>query len=267
MTAADSSYAYNQAFALNNIGVTMMMQGRFDQAASTLKDSLTLVRMALGRSFGNQAKIEVINSFATEKLRFASSRLSQMTAATFCSSSCENNVNIAAVESNDFQSLQVASSRRSILSSSIYALIIREPCQAQQEQIPESDLELESGIILYNYGLACYLMANGVHQNNDPKNLRRDTYYSMARRSLLMSHATFSRRLFACEDRDGMSDLETSFFVMLSLSCTSKVLKSCNESTKAQEAEEAVEQLWISMEEENLWSLLGCDCVLAAPAA
>ena len=184
-------------------------------------------------SIGTEESIRFLDSFAKEKFQLASSRLSRMSTLSSDSRRFQQQHVLQGllltIENNDFQSLQeaaVASAALSVAiarsSSSIgtspplYAILIREhgPSSSSYLIIDEPDIDRESGIIMYNYGLACYLqtvfMTDPTHsqqhqqmpkQWQDHNNNRSiisgvfDSYWALAYRSLSMAQCIFSKRL------------------------------------------------------------------------
>jgi hypothetical protein len=254
-TLASSVYtkACTDACALNNMGVQMMLQGDFESAASTLKDSLSVRR----RMFCRRTQPHELNKFVHKRLQTASTRLSKMSSAA----SFALPLVLTAVESNDFQSLKAASLQRDDLPMSFSAVLIREPsCLAAGQY--GMNFERESGIVLYNFGLACYMLAVFPVITDDVR--KQASYDNSAYRSLVLSHSTFSKVLMECED--AADDLESVFLAMLVLSSTGKVFRARNELSKALEAQEQIDTLLMAVDDEYVSALIGNEAV-AAPTA
>ena len=228
MTSSLSESARTHACALNNMAIAMMVRGEFAAAVATLDDSLSIMFR-----HKQESNSPMLQEFAHQRVKAASSLLSSFVFPR----SFMAYLRISTVESNDMQSLKkefLAQEATSLLAFS--AILIRDATSHSQQRI---DFDRESGIILYNYGLACYLLTALTQKNQ----LKCDSV-----RSLLMSHTTFSNILFELDD--ATEDLESVFLAMLVLSSSSKIFRSRNDVDKAEEADEAAITLLTAVEEE-----------------
>jgi hypothetical protein len=231
--------ARTQACALNNMAVTMMRRGEFQAAVSTLNDSLSIMFRQKDHH----------NNFAQERVTEASTLLSKLsTPRSFMAY-----MSVTAVDSNDIESLKRASlSEEASSPMAFFAVLVCDPCSSSSED--RIDFDRESGIILYNYGLACYLLSALAQSDH----LKSDSVGS-----LLLSHTTFTNILLECED--ATDDLESVFLAMLVLSCSGKVFRARNELANATEAEEAADTLLSAVQEEmSMYEIRTADVAAAA---
>eukprot|EP00527_Entomoneis_sp_CCMP2396_P004052 CAMPEP_0198149010 /NCGR_PEP_ID=MMETSP1443-20131203/44591_1 /TAXON_ID=186043 /ORGANISM="Entomoneis sp., Strain CCMP2396" /LENGTH=211 /DNA_ID=CAMNT_0043813901 /DNA_START=38 /DNA_END=670 /DNA_ORIENTATION=- len=198
----------------------------------TMKESLYVMQMLFSAS---SEKEEQIANYIQQKSKTASTRLSKMSKDT---SNKMQMLQLTSVESNDFQSLRAASVSQNVSSLTSYtAILIREPFGLTPDVGTISDRE--SGVMLYNYSLACFLCSIfSQHSMADTNEVKRDDFYSIAYRSIGLSHKAFSKRLIGCVDVS--QDMESVFFATLALQCTSKILRARGENAQALEAENAM---------------------------
>lgn len=235
--------AYKEACALNNWGVSMLLRGDYEDATTTIKDALSVLRLVL--SPNNEHKSNLTNA-VQRKAKKAVSRLSKLSKEA-CGSSYL--ANIIAIESNDFQQLRSASlpQASAIAKSSYHAVFIREQLSSDEE----TNAERESGIMLYNYALSCFLLSTTC-QTECPLNdeNKSEIFSGIAHRSLQLAHRTFTKRLMHMDDIS--EDLESVYFTTLVLQCSSKMFRVQENHSKANEAECAMNDLVAAVEDEHL---------------
>eukprot|EP00523_Entomoneis_sp_CCMP467_P001479 CAMPEP_0168744546 /NCGR_PEP_ID=MMETSP0724-20121128/14148_1 /TAXON_ID=265536 /ORGANISM="Amphiprora sp., Strain CCMP467" /LENGTH=261 /DNA_ID=CAMNT_0008792211 /DNA_START=52 /DNA_END=837 /DNA_ORIENTATION=+ len=244
MTNAATRQLLCNACALNNIGASLMQHGEYDKAVLTLKEALhtmkTYFRVFADGSAGKEIEDHVKTS--QEKLRMSYARVAQ-------ASQDKANKNrrltheFRLVESNDFESLRTASLAQESNDSQV-AIVIREPRHPEIDECAEIALAQESGIMLYNYALSAYYISRTTRRRK-----LRDSFYSIAREAMLLSYKTLGKRMMQYEDI--VEDVESIFLSIFVLSCTSSMLRSRKEHSRAREAEDALCELLEAVEEEN----------------
>uniref|UniRef100_A0A7S2YSK5 Uncharacterized protein n=1 Tax=Entomoneis paludosa TaxID=265537 RepID=A0A7S2YSK5_9STRA len=255
------------------MGVQMMLQGGYENAANTLKDALTILSLML--HCRQDTPPEQVEQLLQERLQRATTRLSQKHSKT----TLLLHPVVSAVESNDFQSLKTASLRPrndtpKLEHLSFSAVLIREPGMngGDEESV---NFDRESGIVLYNFGLACFLLA--AFTNNKKKSQQYQTieedetlakklagFERTAHKSLLLAHSSFSKIIMACED--AADDLESVFLDTLVLSCSSQIYRVRHQLEKAQEVDEAMDSILMAIEDEYVSALIQNEVVAAAAA-
>ena len=224
---SSSTQLLNQVSALNNSAVAMMLRGDFQSAVTTMENALFIMEI-VSNGTASLSPDDILN-FAQSKNTQATSLLSSVSKQDMSFSG------LTAVDSDDFHSLKHASLSQQTSPFSFTAVLIREPKCAGQFSFTR-----ESGIILYNHGLACYMLSltdpNACfHGKSNEKVLPEET---VSYRSLIYAHAAFSDILFKCNN--ATEDLESVFLSLLVLSSAGKVMRAQNEPAKAREAEQAM---------------------------
>ncbi|KAL7556302.1 hypothetical protein ACA910_020404 [Epithemia clementina (nom. ined.)] len=272
------------ACALNNMAVAMMTSGDYRGAVGALKSSLTILKTALGDPSKQNA--EDLRSFARlrqEKLDAASMRLShrrgdgRMTSSVFSPSSMAVVPHLKTIENNDVASLIVqattlASTHAHDSSATITVILIREAFPNDND-----GGEVESGTILYNYGVACSLLLASSSLNIRKKSCPASSscatrltgecgetigaeehesnsmLHSMAQNALLLAHAAFSRKRSQFGE-DPSKDLEVTLFSILTLSVAKNFLLSrTGPSLTTQELEQAVHFMLFEVEDARMF--------------
>lgn len=240
--------------ALNNMAVAMMQKGEIEMAKRTLKDALYILKLSRSRKTQTLSH-DFVASLMQKSLHAATTILSNIPA-----SSKFNFPHLETLETTDIQSLLLAINSNILNSSSCHAVLIRDPSRESANQVA---FNRELGILLYNYGLACFLLATLA-----PKQCSTDgsseRYGSIARKALILSNSAFSMIILRCQDVS--EDIESFFLSMLALSRTAMFLWWFKQHQQAKEAENAFQSLLMEIDQEYA-SILVSGKYFASPAA
>jgi hypothetical protein len=135
-----STEEYRTALALNNMAITLMQRGCYEQSSKTLKESQLLMDAAFGLETGNP----------TEAFDAASERLSKSHKA-----SPSSNVDINDVDERDFKALLSAANSKSIF------FPVRISSFGEDHQVTATVMQ-HNITIFYNQGI-CNLLASKDH--------------------------------------------------------------------------------------------------------
>jgi len=272
------------------------------------------LRMALDQSQQSPARYDQIQTVCQEMVHHASvrfahtMRLEQESIQSASASGLPAGItSLRAVENNDLAGLHGALQQRqqehsSTSGMSLDLMWIREPPAFNDFTSPgtaaSSTLDRESGIILYNYGLTCFLLSCKTTVSAQ----QCEIYHSVACKSLITAHTAFARWFQTAQGHGSASitgaplpqqacvtkaspasftscaSWEAHSFAMLTLSYTVQVLRAGNLLDMADRAEQTMAG-WISpsstcgnddsTDEEQFWCtvLLDAEYLISAPAA
>ena len=249
-----------QACALNNMAVSMLRLGEFEYAIEALDSALSImycqnqgvidVGNCHGRSPGGCTEKLCLYHYGLDRVKAVQTRLTKLTHPR----SVVAYLRVYAVETNEILSLLKACQTKE--ASAFFAIQIRDPTQTGR-----LDFDRESGIILYNFGLACFLSKALSFAPSPVATCRRQD----VERSLEFARSTFANIL--SEYQEPTDNLESVFCAMLILSTTSKIFRARQQEATAQEAEYAVQSLYNAVGAVvDLKELLLADATLAAAA-
>ena len=144
------------AFELNNMACALLRYGEFDAARETLEDALNLVYSGSGHNLPMAIPSSQLHLFAQQRLHRAFLRLSQFSSASSSWIPSEF-LQVSLVASNDGQALKRAALNHGKTDDSLHftCVLIRDAPLLCPDRL---DLDKESGIILFNYALANYLL-------------------------------------------------------------------------------------------------------------
>lgn len=290
-----ANFYYHQACinvcALNNAGVVLMERGAHELATNTLKDALCIMQMV----FKNEPAppLNVFN-FSKDCLRKANQRVSQSSSKWLppfpyeLSEMNRSNTKVVAVENQDVDALQSAA----VATSSFAGVLIRSlPVEYKKSLVGDGQQEVcwfgqESGIVFYNYALACIMVSSSTtetahdhsywysHDERPPQGVL------VAHRALLMAQSFFQvvlehapappkhlrrtrserqERLNATSEGQTQSFLEqqqflleTCYLDMLVLSCTARI----GDTLTAEDAKLAMNSVWNTVESDHAWYIV-----------
>ncbi|KAL7556305.1 hypothetical protein ACA910_020486 [Epithemia clementina (nom. ined.)] len=241
-----------EACALNNMGVAMMVHGYYQDTVTTLKDALCILKMALGDPLAIGREQENPGSsavFRHDKLKEAYKCVAEMHSQnkrrrkTQPAQHEEVPWLLRTIENNDTPSLLVSATEAAEAALSpaansknlhkcLMAILIRETVS---DELNSTGGEVESGIILFNYGLACSLLSaslscsrpvsSPIEVDNKSTSARRSTtvdnsyiatFRATAHNALVLAHAACSKVLPFGENP--LQELEVTLLSILALS-------------------------------------------------
>lgn len=245
---------FDHAFAMNNMAVVMVQRGQLGCASRTFKESSVLIRSILGLAAKEEESLPEIQALAHGKHQLASQRLAKAS----CLASFPDSVQT--MDSTDLFALkQVAS-----LHGRPPLVFIRDPAVYNEETAIK-----ESGIVLYNYGVSCYLLAlNSASPAScsshdhclcfDPRTACSYDFEQaseVAYKILSKAHAIFTQLFPRTKNhqdrlilRPEEESLEAHIFTMLAVSALVRVLHARKDVARAWEAEQSLRNLTNSLE-------------------
>ncbi|KAL7560568.1 hypothetical protein ACA910_001434 [Epithemia clementina (nom. ined.)] len=240
------NHQYRAALALNNMATILMQRGCHGSALSTLRDSLTMIRVAF---------VPVVDATTTKPefchrtmLRDACKRLSR--------SIKSKSQSFSMVEANPIDDDDVASLRSAVTygPSSVVAFPIRISA-ASCVELETREITKQFSIILYNHGLASFLVSLESSRLKSRKHMKR------SQKSLKMAGTA----LTTLSDQGG-EDISVLLLTALALNVTSAIFQSQNLTCYVEETQRAVSTLCSTVDDGFLTSAILGSCA-AAPAA
>ena len=208
---------YRAAIALNNIGVSLLERGAQKNAIDTLKDAIAVMRHVFPDETPTCARKDIDGM-----LERACKKLSAP--EVVCSWFKVQSVSYG--EPSTLAHLKTASRLRPT-GQAFYPVRIEVTDSADEPR----DVDLESGILLYNFGLAHILLSHIVQK-------AAGRYRSGAMKVLDLAHAILTNRSKSCEDP--FQQVQLVFVTLLVLSSIVQVLQ---EEGQFQQAEIALDRL------------------------
>ncbi|KAL7561333.1 hypothetical protein ACA910_018528 [Epithemia clementina (nom. ined.)] len=227
---------YREALALNNMAVTLMQNGCFEQASSTLSDSLALMQTA----FVPQEQI---------KKRRTGPSFEKSSAR--CSESLSNSPSLSPSSSNaaEIQPLndeQISELRAAVncggAPSKVFPIRISEFSCWNDNKSETPEITMQLGIILYNQAVANFLLS--IQSGN-----RNNKYLRRCQKLLKMAEAP----IFTTLNGDVSAKRNSAVLLILALSLNIQIaiFQSHNLTGKVQEAQKAVASLCASVDEQH----------------
>lgn len=158
--------AYLAAIALNNAGVILIHRQMHREAVATMQDALRLIRYSFpiaNNETGNDLSLPVSHFDAALQAAWKRTSVTKISEAALTHSSQAKKIFIVADHDNPFIVHDTL-----LRTSNAFCVIKIDPfeCLTACDNMLDR-LEIESSIILYNYGIACTCFAEGVVETMD----------------------------------------------------------------------------------------------------